>query len=94
MPIFSFCAQASWANGLSTLMPMTSALRPAYELSPAVMSHISLVQTLVNASGKKRITVFFLPKLPLSFTSTMPEACLDFSVKSGALVPIDRAIMK
>jgi hypothetical protein len=29
MPIFSFCAQASCANGVSTLMPMTSALRPA-----------------------------------------------------------------
>src|SRR5208283_5037452 len=28
MPIFSFCAQASCAKGLSTLMPMTSAPRP------------------------------------------------------------------
>ena len=29
MPIFSFCAYASCANGVSTLMPMTSAFRLA-----------------------------------------------------------------
>jgi len=28
MPIFSFCAQASCANGLSTLTPITSAFIP------------------------------------------------------------------
>src|SRR5437773_2151184 len=59
---------------------------------PWVMSHISCVQTLVNASGKNRSNVFFFPKLPLSFTSTSPEACLDLRLKSGALVPTDSAI--
>ena len=56
-------------------------------------SHNSLVQTLVKASGKNSSTVFFLPKLSLSFTSTRPDACLDFSVKSGALVPTGIAII-
>src|SRR5438045_2325020 len=51
------------------------------------MSHISWVQTLVKASGKKSNSVFFLPKLLLSLTSTRPEACLDLRLKSGALVP-------
>src|SRR6266487_2344005 len=59
---------------------------------PCVMSHISCVQTLVNASGKNRSNVFFFPKLPLSFTSASPEACLDLRLKSGALVPTDKAI--
>src|SRR6185503_12780244 len=59
---------------------------------PCVMSHISCVQTLVNASGKNRSSVFFFPKLPLSFTSTRPLACLDLRLKSGALVPTDSAI--
>src|SRR5216110_1431894 len=56
------------------------------------MSHISCVQTLVKASGKKSSNVFFLPKLLLSFTSTRPEACLDLREKSGALVPTDNGI--
>ena len=56
-------------------------------------SHISVVQTPVKASGKKSTTVFFLPKLLLSFTSTMPDACLDLRVKSGALVPTAIAII-
>src|SRR5256885_15382103 len=56
------------------------------------MSHISCVQTLVKASGKKSSKVFFLPKLLLSFTSTRPEACLDLRAKSGALVPTDNGI--
>src|SRR6266513_614360 len=56
------------------------------------MSHISCVQTLVKASGKKSSKVFFLPKLLLSFTSTRPEACFDLRVKSGALVPTDNGI--
>src|SRR6266536_1644193 len=59
---------------------------------PCVMSHISWVQTLVNANGKNRSNVFFFPKLPLSFTSASPEACLDLRLKSGALVPTDKAI--
>ena len=37
-------------------------------------------------------TVFFLPRLLLSFTSTRPDACLDFRVKSGALEPEGIAI--
>src|SRR6516165_6485228 len=78
-------AQASCANGLSTLMAMTSA--PANELRPLETSHSSAVQTLVNASGKNSSTVFFLPKLSLSFTSTTPDAVLDLREKSGALVP-------
>src|SRR3954465_8833774 len=57
------------------------------------MSHISFVQTLVKASGKKSTTVFFLPKLLLSFTSTRPDACLDFKLKSGALLPTEIAIV-
>src|SRR5437764_15218835 len=57
------------------------------------MSHISCVQTLVKASGKKSSTVFFLPKLLLSFTSTRPDACLDLRVKSGAFVPTGNAII-
>src|SRR5260370_1782256 len=91
--IFSFCAQASCANGVSTLMPTTSAFKPEYAPNPAVMSHISLVQTLVNAAGKNSRTVFFLPRLLLSFTSTSPEGCLDFRVKSGALLPTGIAII-
>src|SRR6266487_5786969 len=59
---------------------------------PWVMSHISCVQTLVNANGKNRSNVFFFPILPPSFTSTRPEACLDLRLKSGALVPTDSAI--
>src|SRR5207247_9958671 len=59
---------------------------------PWVMSHISCVQTLVNANGKNRSNVFFFPKLRLSFTSTSPEACLDLRLKSGALAPTDSAI--
>src|ERR1035441_8110753 len=93
MPIFSFCAHASCANGLSTLTPMTSAFRPEYAPKPEVMSHISLVHTLVKASGKKSSTVFFLPKLLLNFTSTRPDACLDFRVKSGAFEPTDIGII-
>src|SRR5437763_44694 len=85
-------AQASCANGLSTLMPITSALTPVYALRPAVMSHISCVQTPVKASGKKSRSVFFLPKLLLSFTSTTPEGCLDLRVKSGAFEPTGIAI--
>src|ERR1041385_3113000 len=57
------------------------------------MSHISLVQTPVNAAGKKSTTVFFVPKLLLSLTSTSPEACLDLRVKSGAFVPTAIAIV-
>src|SRR5687768_11414094 len=94
MPIFSFCAQASFENGLSTLTPMTSAPEPLYCCNPAVTSHISLVQTLVNASGKNNTTVFVFPKLLLNFTSTNPLACFDFSVKSGAFVPTGIAIFK
>src|SRR5579859_4890471 len=56
------------------------------------MSHNSLVHTPVNAAGKNSSTVFFLPKLSLNFTSSRPAACLDFNVKSGALVPTDSAI--
>src|SRR5687768_10521750 len=58
------------------------------------MSHISEVQTLVKASGKKSRTVFVLPKLLLSFTSTRPLACFDLSVKSGALDPTGIAIIQ
>src|SRR4051812_30345268 len=85
--IFSFWAQASWANGVSMLMAITSAFNEEKFVSPWLMSHNSVVHTLVNAAGKKRRTVFFLPKLLLSFTSTRPEACLDLREKSGALVP-------
>src|SRR5665213_1549115 len=56
------------------------------------MSHISLVQTPVKAAGKKRSTVFFLPKLSLNFTSTSPVAVFDLSVKSGAFDPTLMAI--
>src|SRR5262249_40639652 len=91
--IFSFCAQASCAKGVSTLMAITLAFSPAYALTPAVISHISFVHTLVNAAGKKSSTVFFFPKLSLSLTSTKPDACFDLSVKSGALLPTDIAIV-
>src|SRR2546421_6029437 len=57
------------------------------------MSHISCVQTVVKASGKKSSKVFFLPKLLLSFTSTRPDACFDLRVKSGALVPTGNGII-
>src|ERR1051326_4649599 len=93
MLIFSFCAQASCAKGLSMLMPMTSAFSPENALSPALTSHISFVHTLVKASGKKSRTVFFLPRLALSLMSARPDACLDFRLKSGALVPTAIAIM-
>src|SRR5687768_11224367 len=60
---------------------------------PAVMSHISCVQTPVKASGKNSNTVFFLPKLSLSLTSTRPDAFLDLSEKSGAFEPTGIAII-
>jgi len=50
------------------------------------------VQTLVNASGKKRSTVFFFPKLLLSLMSAS-AGDLDLSVKSGALEPTEIAIV-
>src|SRR5581483_3454055 len=87
MPIFSCLAQASCAKGVSTEMPTTEALRLAYWDRPEVMSHISLVQTPVKAAGKKRRTVFFLPKLSLNLTSTRPVGVLHFKEKSGALEP-------
>src|SRR5271157_1820302 len=85
--IFSCLAQASWANGVSTLSAMTAALRVEYWARPAETSHISLVQTPVKAAGKKSNTVFFLPKLSLSLTSAKPAAFLDLRVKSGAFEP-------
>src|SRR4051812_6423996 len=57
------------------------------------MSHISLVQTPVNAAGKKRSTVFFLPTVSLSFTSRSPSAFFDFRENSGALVPTERGMV-
>ena len=90
--MLSFCAQASCANGLSTLMPMTSAFRSVYAPSPAVMSHNSPVQTPVKASGTNNSTVFLLPKLLLRVTSVTSPLLLDFSVKSGALVPTSIAM--
>src|ERR1700722_17886017 len=87
MVIFSCLAQASCANGVSTLNPMTTAFKLAYWLKPAEISHISLVQTPVKAAGKKSSTVFFFPKFSLSLTSTSPVAFLDLRVKSGAFDP-------
>ena len=57
------------------------------------MSHISLVHTLVKASGKKSTSVFFLLKFSLNFTSARPAAVLDFKLKSGALEPIAIMVM-
>src|ERR1043166_3144201 len=54
---------------------------------PAVSSHISCVQTPVKAAGKKSSTVFFLPRLSASFTSTRPDGFFDLSVNSGAFEP-------
>ena len=39
MPIFSFCAHTSCVNGLSTLTPMTSALRPASAEAGGEVAH-------------------------------------------------------
>jgi len=72
---------------------MTSAFRSLYCCTPDVTSHISLVQTLVKASGKNRRTVFVLPKLLLNFTSAKPLALFDLSVKSGAFDPTGIAIL-
>src|SRR5208283_5200868 len=87
MVIFSCLAQASCAKGVSMLMPMTAALSREYWPSPALISQSSCVQTPVKAAGKKRRTVFFLPKFSLNLTSTSPVADLDLRVKSGALEP-------
>jgi hypothetical protein len=87
IPIFSCFAHASCVNGLSTLTPITSAFKSEYCFNPAVMSHISVVQTPVNASGKKSSTVFFFPKLLLNVTSLTFPPVLLLSVKSGALLP-------
>jgi hypothetical protein len=46
----------------------------------------------VKAIGKKSKTVFFFPKLSLSLTSFNPSAVFVLSEKSGAFVPIERAI--
>src|SRR5271156_4349041 len=59
---------------------------------PPETSHISVVQTPVKASGKKSRTVFRLPKLSLSLTSSRPLAVLVLRVKSGAVVPVLRGI--
>jgi hypothetical protein len=46
-----------------------------------------VVHVPVNAMGKKRSSVFFLPKLLLSLICLGPRAVLVANVKSGALVP-------
>jgi hypothetical protein len=46
-----------------------------------------LVQTLVNAAGKKSSKLLRLPKFSLSLTSTNPVAFFDLRVKSGACEP-------
>ena len=81
------------ANGLSTLTPITSAFKAPNWDRPAVTSHISVVHTPVNASGKNNKTMFFLPRFLLSATSAKPEAFLDLRVKSGALEPAAIAIV-
>jgi hypothetical protein len=48
----------------------------------------------VKARGKKRRTVFFLPRLSESLMSFSPSAFLVFKVKSGAVVPVDNAIVE
>ena len=53
---------------------------------------IPVVQTPVKAIGKKSNTVFFFLKLSLSLTSLRPSAVFELSEKSGAFVPIERAI--
>src|SRR4051812_20883493 len=85
--IFSFCAHASCANGLSPLIPYTAALRPMYAFTPALTSHISAVHTLVNAMGKKSNSVFLLSKLSLSRICFVPAGTFVDKLKSGALVP-------
>jgi hypothetical protein len=45
------------------------------------------VHVPVNAIGKNKSSVFFLPKLSLNFTCFGPSAVLQASEKSGAFVP-------
>src|ERR1700676_3941425 len=49
--------------------------------------HISVVHVPVNAIGKKRSSVFFLPKLSLSLICFGPSLVFVDKVKSGAFVP-------
>ena len=46
----------------------------------------------VKAIGKKRRSVFVLPKLSLNLTCLGPSAVLVGRLKSGALVPVASAI--
>src|ERR1700730_12266514 len=52
-----------------------------------VTPHISVVQVPVNAIGKNKSSVCFLPKLSLNLICFGPSAVLLDNVKSGALVP-------
>src|SRR5262245_16471624 len=74
-------------------MPITSAFTLEYCDRPAVTSHISVVQTPVNASGKNSTTVFFLPRLSARLTSTTLPPLRDLSLNSGAFEPTGIAIV-
>src|SRR3984893_10718822 len=52
-----------------------------------VTPHISVVQVPVNAIGKNKSSVCFLPKLSLNLTCFGPSDVFEDNVKSGALVP-------
>ena len=75
------------------VIAMTLAPNCSYSARPALWSQSSVVQTLVKASGKNNSTVFFWPRFALSETSCRPSAPFDLRVKSGALVPTERAMM-
>src|ERR1700730_2774703 len=49
--------------------------------------HISIVHVPVNAIGKNRRSVFFLPKLSLNLICFGPSLVFVGKVKSGAFVP-------
>src|SRR5205814_4538265 len=52
-----------------------------------LIPHISVVQVLVNAIGKKASKVFCLPKFSLNVICFGPSEVLVGRVKSGAFVP-------
>jgi len=53
-----------------------------------------VIRAAAAANGKNKITVFFLPKLPLKVTSTRPSEVFVFRVKSGAFEPMEIGICR
>ena len=83
--IESSCLNLSVTNGLSTQMPNTAQPSDDHFCQSSRKVHISVLQTELNASGKKRSTTFCLPNTVDRSTSWPGR---DGSLKAGALEPM------